>query len=66
MLLDQQKEFLEKLRSELMRIGMVATSGSTVPLPPGVFQVGSFRMTFASAETLLLNIGVGYVVELVN
>ena len=66
LLLDQQKEFLEKLRSELMRIGMVATSGSTVPLPPGVFQVGSFRMTFASAETFLLNIGVGYVVELVN
>ena len=66
LLLAQQKQYLEKLRSELMRIGMVTTSGSAVAPPPGVFQVGSFRMSLASAEAFLLNIGVRYVVELVN
>lgn len=33
---------------------------------PGVFQVGSFRMTIESAESFLLNLGSTYVIELVT
>ena len=49
-----------------MQIGLVSSSGNTVPPPSGVFQVGSFQMSLASAELFLLNIGVSYITELVN
>lgn len=66
LLLDQQKEHLEKLREELMRIGRVTSSGMMIEEIPGVFHVGSFRMTLESAELFLLNVGSTYVIDLVT
>ena len=65
-LLDQQKEHLEKLREELMQIGRVTSSGMMIEEIPGVFHVGSFRMTLESAELFLLNVGSTYVIDLVT
>jgi hypothetical protein len=66
LLLDQQRVHLEKLQEELMQIGNVTSGGVMLQEIPGVFQVGSFRMTIESAESFLLNLGSTYVIELVT
>ena len=66
LLLDEQKAHLEKLRNNLMRMGGVISAGIMIGETPDVFQVGSFRMTIASAKSFLLNLGSTYVIDLVN
>ncbi len=66
LLLDQQREYLGKLREQLMRIGNVTTGGIMLTETPGVYHVGSFRMTASHAEAYLMNLASMYVIQLIN
>jgi hypothetical protein len=66
LILDAQKKHLKKLQQELMQIVAISTGGVELQDIPGVFQLGCFQVSMASAESFLLNLGSTYVIELIN
>ena len=66
LLLDAQKQHLKKLQQELMQIVGIGTGGVELQDIPGVFQLGCFQVSMASAESFLLNLRLTYVIELIN
>ena len=63
---DAQKQHLKKLQQELIQIVSISTGGVELQDIPGVFQLGCFQVSMASAESFLLNLGSTYVIELIN
>ena len=66
LLLDAEKQHLKKLQQELMQIVSISTGGVELQNFPCVFQLGCFQVSMASVESFLLNLGLTYVIELIN
>ena len=64
--MDEQENYLAKLRSDLMVMGGVVSAGVTFEDNPNVVEKGSFRTNLTAAEQFLLNLFSTFVITLVD
>ena len=64
--MDEQENYLAKLRSDLMVMGGVVSAGDAFEDNPNVVEKGSFRTNLTAAEQFLLNLFSTFVITLVD